>query len=191
MKPVERSELLGLGAYEQIREPFRTRIIQEKKLRRVALGERMTAVFENHDTVLMQVQEMLRTECITREEAIAHELATYNELVPGERELSATFMVEIDDKPTREAFLVHAKGLEGTLRLHIGPHAVPATWDATRAGDERLSAVLYTKFKLSEAAYAAALAGAPIALSVDHAAYKARADLTTSSTKALVEDLRA
>jgi hypothetical protein len=191
MKPVDRSELLGLGAYEQIREPFRTRIIQEKKLRRVALGTQMTAVFENHDTVLMQVQEMLRTERITREDAIAHELATYNELVPRERELSVTFMVEIDDKPTREAFLVAAKGLEATLRLHVGAHTVPATWDPARAGEERLSAVLYTKFQLSEAAYAAALSGTGFTLEVDHAAYKARAELPATTAKALVEDLSA
>ena len=40
MKPVERSEILGLGEYEKVREHFRTRVIQEKKTRRVSRSAR-------------------------------------------------------------------------------------------------------------------------------------------------------
>ena len=60
-------------------------------------------VFENHDTVLLQIQEMLRTERITAEAGILHELETYNELVPGPGELSATLFVEIADRDTHAA----------------------------------------------------------------------------------------
>ena len=35
MKPVERGELMGLADYETVRDRFRARIIEEKKLRRV------------------------------------------------------------------------------------------------------------------------------------------------------------
>src|SRR5689334_6801955 len=106
MRPIERSEILGLGPYEQIRDRFRARVIDEKKARRVALGEHLTVVFENRDTVLLQIQEMLRTERITTESAIAHEIETYNELVPAEGELSVTLFVEIPDKETRDRLLV-------------------------------------------------------------------------------------
>lgn len=191
MKPVERSELLGLAAYEQVREHFRNRVIQEKKLRRIGLGDRLTVLFENHDTVLLQVQEMLRTERVSREDAIEHELATYNELVPRARELSATMMVEIDDKPTREAFLVEAKGLEAQVRLRVGDEVVAATWDPARASEERLSAVLYLKFALSDAAFLAATAGAPMKLSVVHPAYRAEVTLPPTMSAALSQDLRA
>ena len=34
MKPVERSEVLGLAEYESVREPFRNRVIAEKKARK-------------------------------------------------------------------------------------------------------------------------------------------------------------
>ena len=96
MKPIERSELLGLAEYEKVREHFRGRIIAEKRARRVALGPNASCVFENRDTALMQIQEMLRTERITRPAAIDHEVETYNQLVPGDHELSATVLVEID-----------------------------------------------------------------------------------------------
>src|SRR5690349_291735 len=65
MKPVERTEILDLGSYERVREHFQRRVIAEKRARRVALGPNMTVLFENHDTVLLQIQEMLRTERIT------------------------------------------------------------------------------------------------------------------------------
>ena len=60
MRKVSRSEILDLGAYEQVRERFRGRMIEEKRHRRVAVGPSMTFIFENHATVLLQIQEMLR-----------------------------------------------------------------------------------------------------------------------------------
>ena len=49
----------------------------------------MTIVFENTDTMRFQVQEMARAERMLRDEQIAHEVETYNELIPEPGELSA------------------------------------------------------------------------------------------------------
>src|SRR3974390_3479199 len=105
MKRIERGEILGLAEYEQVRERFRARVVAEKKARRVQLGPVVSVLFENHDTVLLQIQEMLRTERITKPAAIQHEIDTYNELVPGPDELSCTLMIEIPEKAERDAFL--------------------------------------------------------------------------------------
>jgi Protein of unknown function (DUF3501) len=190
--PVERGELLSLGAYEEVREHFRTRIIQEKKIRRVQVGPRITVVFENHDSVLLQVQEMLRTERITKESAIAHELFTYNELLPGENQLSATMMVEIPEKPEREVFLENARGLEATIRLTVDGEAFPATWDKERESELRLSAVLYLKFPLSAGAVLAIAnkTAKTIAISIEHPVYKASASFSSATMAALAEDMR-
>ena len=120
MKPIDREEILPLAEYERIREPFRSRIIAEKKRRRIQIGPKATAVFENRETVLLQIQEMLRTERITRPQAVQHEIDTYNESVPGEDELSMTLMIEIVDKEEREAFLRDAVGFEGHVWLVVG-----------------------------------------------------------------------
>ena len=48
-----------------------------------------------------QVQEMLRAEHITKEEAIEHEVITYNELVPEKHQLTATLLVEFEDPVIR------------------------------------------------------------------------------------------
>jgi hypothetical protein len=192
MKPVERNEILGLADYETIRDRFRARVIEEKRLRRVALGPSATAVFENRDTVLMQVQEMLRTERITREAAILHEIATYNELLPGPSELSATVMIEIADTDARDRFLVEARGFERAVALVVDGERQSAKWDPARELPERTSAVHYLKFPLSERAAAhlrARTKEASVALVVDHAAYQARVVLSPAAAASLAEDL--
>ena len=77
MPKVVLDEILGLERYEQSRDQFRRRIIDLKKQRRVSVGDQVTLVFENHDTMLFQVQEMVRAEHITdldkvRDEIVAH-----------------------------------------------------------------------------------------------------------------------
>ena len=194
MKTIERGEVLGLAEYETIRPHFRARVIDEKKRRRVAVGPRATALFENRDTVLLQIQEMLRTERITRDAAIQHEIDTYNEFIPGDRELSCTVMLEIDDKDEREAFLVEARGIEDAFAIVVDGERAASHTTPDRLLPDRASAVIYLKMKLSERAAEAVKAAArgeahAIALEVDHAAYRASATLSREVIAALAEDL--
>jgi hypothetical protein len=192
MKPVDRSEVLPLGEYETIRDRFRARVIEEKKRRRVALGPRATALFENHDTVLLQIQEMLRTERITRDAAVAHEIETYNELIPGDNELSATVMIEISDKEEREKFLVAAVGFEDHVALVVDGKRFPARWKSLEERDtsQRTTAVHYFKFSLDdEAARAVAKRAAKVTLLVDHPAYTASTELSPEALASIAEDL--
>jgi hypothetical protein len=189
MKPISREELLDLPAYEKIREAFLRSVIERKKPRYVRLGPNMTALFENRDTVLLQIQEMLRTERITQEAAIAHELETYNELVPGERELSLTLFVEYQDREERERRLQELAGLEERFQLRVGDVIVPVIPDRRGTDDSRTMAVHYLKFALSEAAFAAFRAGgAPVALEVTHPAYLATAELPPVTLQSLRDD---
>ena len=196
MKPVERSEVLGIGDYEGIRERFRARVIAEKKLRRVPLGARATAVFENRDTVLLQVQEMLRTERITRESAILHELETYNALIPRAQELSATVFIEVEDRGERDRFLTEARGFERHVAIVVDGERQPGVWEPSRELEDRASAVLYLRFPLSESAAKAfrdaakgARDAADLELVVSHPAYAASAALPLDTVKSLAEDL--
>jgi hypothetical protein len=194
MRTVTRAEILPLAEYEAVRPHFRGRIIEEKKRRRVNVGEFASCVFESHDTVLLQIQEMLRTERITREAAILHELETYNQLVPGPNELSATLMFEIVDPKERAAFLSRAAGVHKRVFLEVGGVRHAATWSGTVDDPHRASTVNYLKIPLPEGASAAlsaaAKAGAPeVALVVDHPAYRARAVLPREVLASLAEDL--
>lgn len=191
MKSVERSEVLRIGEYENLRPQFRARVIAEKKQRRVKIGDRISAVFETHDSVLLQVQEMLRTERITREAAIMHEIETYNALVPGADELSLTAMIEIDDKETRERFLVEARGIESAFFVEVDGERTAGSVEPARLLDDRASAVIYLKFKLTSGQAEHVRTGKPaVALGVEHAAYRVRETLGAELVAALADDLR-
>jgi len=64
MKKIALDDILGFAAYEKVRQQFRDDIIDKKKRRRVAVGDKISIVFENRDTVIFQIQEMLRAERI-------------------------------------------------------------------------------------------------------------------------------
>lgn len=198
MKPIERGEVLGLADYESIREPFRQRVIAEKKARRVALGPQASCLFENRDTALMQIQEMLRTERITREAAILHEIETYNQLVPGDHELSATVLIEIDEKADRETFLYEAKGLDRSFALLVDGTRCQGKHDEAREAPDRTTAVHYLKFPLEPAAEAALravlgktrkAADVTVEVVVEHPRYSAKTTLPPSLVQQLAEDL--
>ena len=198
MKPIERAEVMGLADYETVRDAFRARVIREKKTRRVKLGEQASCVFENRDTMLLQIQEMLRTERITREAAVLHEIETYTQLVPGDHELSATVLIEIDEKSEREKFLIDAKGLDRSFSLVVDGERLAAKHDVAREHPERTTAVHYLKFPLGakgEAALRDVLAKrrkpseVEVEVVVEHPRYSARAKLPPEAVASIAEDL--
>jgi hypothetical protein len=189
MRPVLRSELLDLGAYEEVRERFRARIIGMKRHRYVALGPAMTLLFENRDTVLYQVQEMLRTERITNEKAILHELETYNELVPREHELSATVFVEFPEREEREHMLVALAGVEDDFYVRLGEERLAVIPDRRGTDPARTMAVQYVKFPLSSTAEATLRGGGSVHVGVEHPAYRAEVLLPAETAASLRDDL--
>ncbi len=189
MKPISREELLDIAAYERIRDVFLRSVLERKRPRYVKLGPNMTALFENRDSVLFQIQEMLRTERITQEKAILHEVETYNALVPADTELSATLFVEYQDRDERERMLAALAGLEDKFRLRVGSELLPVTPDERSRDPERTMAVHYVKFPLTASALAALKSGATeIALEVAHPAYTTSAVLSPATLQSLRDD---
>jgi hypothetical protein len=152
----------------------------------------MTLLFENRDTVRYQVQEMLRVERLSGEREILHELATYNELVPADGELSATLLVEYPDEAQRDRQLRALVGLEQSLSLRVGTLAsVPAVFDTRQVSTERVSSVHYLRWTLPpahRAAFRTAGLGGDVRIVADHAAYRAEAVLRPAQVVALATD---
>lgn len=191
MKKVERNELLPFAEYEQIRPHFRGRMIEQKRRRRLILGDHMSLVFENHDSVLLQVQEMLRTERISDERAIAHELGTYNELVPPPGGLSGTLFIEYDDKAERAEMLGKFASLREQVFIRIGEHSARATF-STHFGEEldRLPAVNYLTFIVgSEHAPRLLDPKVPAAIEITHPDYRVKVELDRAVREELAHDL--
>jgi hypothetical protein len=182
MRAVRRGELVDLELYERMRDDVRREVLEAKRARRVHIGSHLTLLFENHRTVWYQIQEMLRTERITEEAAIAHELLTYNELLGGPGELGATLLIEIDDPAVRAARLHEWRALPHHVYavLPDGTRVRPA-FDPRQVGEERLSSVQYLKFGVG--------GHAPVAVGVDLPGLTAETALGPEQRQALAADL--
>ncbi|HMI89877.1 MAG TPA: DUF3501 family protein [Polyangiales bacterium] len=191
MRKVDGSELLDLGAYEQIRERFRNRVIASKQVRRLQLGPHMSLVFENHDTMLLQIQEMIRTERITDQRAIQHELDTYNELLPEGDRLSATLFIEYDDAAQRSDMLRRFSSLRERVVLRVGDALARASFSVHHGEElDRLPAVNYLIFELDpDARSRLADPGGTATLVVDHPDYAVSVALSPQLRAELAHDL--
>jgi hypothetical protein len=182
-------DILGFAAYEKVRQQFREDIIEKKKKRRIAVGDKVSIVFENRDTVIFQIQEMLRAERITDLDKIREEIAVYNELIPNPGELSATLFLEIEDQANLRENLLEFLGIDEAVSLKIGSHLVPGRFEAGRSKEDKISAVQYVSFPLNAEARQALLGGEPAELVIDHPNYKARAVLSAEARQSLAQDL--
>jgi hypothetical protein len=189
MRKVAIDDIVGLAGYEKIRQDFRRRIIELKQKRRISVGDRVTLVFENRDTVIFQIQEMLRVERITDLDKIRQEIATYNQLIPDSRELSATLFLEIEDQTRLRDELLKFKGIEEALTLRIARHWLPACFEPGRSKEEKISAVQYVRFRFDDQALEAFVSGARSELVIDHRNYQAAAVLQPETQGSLAEDL--
>lgn len=190
MRKVCLDDLIGLKEYEEIRPRFRERIIAHKRVRRVLIGPEMTLLFEDHDTVLSQVQEMLRAERITLPTAVAEELAVYNDLVPEDGGLAATLMIEIEDPEVRERKRREYVGLDDALTLELGDVSVRGSFDALGRFEDRTAAVRFVNFALPPDGRARLLdAATTVTLKVQHPKYAASVTLSDEIRRSLAIDL--
>ncbi|HZI93119.1 MAG TPA: DUF3501 family protein [Patescibacteria group bacterium] len=185
-------DVKDLVEYEKVRDSFRRRIIETKARRRVTVGDRVSLVFENRETALSQVQEMVRAERIVDPEKIQFEVDTYNALIPAPGELSATLFIEITDAADIRRELDRLIGLDapGVVWFDLGAAGrADGLFEAGHSNEERISAVHYVKFPFSPAQRAAFLQIPELFLVVDHPAYRHRASIADVTRRALAEDL--
>lgn len=189
VRPITRRDIKGPALYAGIRDDFRKRVIALKRDRRVLVGDRVSLVFENRHTLTLQVEEILRTEGMSRDDQIAGELEVYNALMPTETSLSATLFIELPQDADPYAELPKLVGLDEHVVLHVGPHAIRAEFEPGRSTDDKISAVQYTRYALGPEAKAALLApGTPLAVEIDHPNYRHRTACSEAMRASLAAD---
>ena len=191
MDKIALADIKPLREYEAVRDAVRSRIIDLKRRRRVPLGDKISLLFENRDSVLFQIQEMVRAEHITSTQAIQDEVDVYGQSLPGANELSATMFIEITDQETIRPELDRLIGVNERLRLRIGDrHNIAGVFEPGWSREDRISAVQYVKFPLSPEQAAAFQSGHdPVFLEVDHPNYQASTRIEEPVREALSRDL--
>ncbi|MCI0412132.1 DUF3501 family protein [bacterium] len=190
MNKLNSSELLKNEEYLKVREDRRKEIIALKKKRRIEVGPRLSFTFENRETVAYQIQEMMRIENITDEKKIQFEVDMYNDLIPDPGCLSATLFIEIPQSTEIRDVLDTFQGLDSpdTVYMTLGKDKVSAEFEEGHSREDRISAVHYVRFCLSQE-QASKFADAQVEIHVNHPRYKASTALTSEQKEQLATDL--
>lgn len=175
LRTITASDIMPLDQYELIRADKKQEALARKRLTRLSVGPHATALFENWDSMWLQVQEMLRIEKGGAEQLV-DELAAYDPMIPKGSELTMTLLFEIGDADRRDAFLRTIGGIEQHVAIQIGEHTILARPEGdivrTRESDNKASAVHFLHFDFPPAAIAAWQSGEGSAmLVIDHPAY--------------------
>ncbi len=179
---IERGDIVDYQTYEDDRETTRARALAAKRPRRIHLGEHLTFLFENRETLVYQVQEIMRAERIARESAIQHEIDVYNSMLGNPGDLGCALLIEIADADQRAPLLARWLGLESTLYLKLDDgEKVGASFDPAQVGDDRLSAVQYLRFGVG--------GRTPVAIGTDFADLAQEVELSDEQRAALAADL--
>ena len=192
MKLVNPEDLLSATDYEDQRTEIRRHIIDLKKRRRITVGDCITLVFENRETVLFQIQEMLRTERIFAPEKIQEECDVYNALLPGIDELSATLYIEITDPDNIQELLDSFKGIDNPdiVAICIGREKIFANFEAGHSNEEKISAVHFVRFASTpKFRDQLAQAGTPALLTIRHPNFQAEGPIPGDMRQEWLQDL--
>ena len=152
IKKISREDLMPVEIYATERESRRKNIIKLKRNRRINVGPIATFYFENYDTMLFQILEMLYIEK-GGENQIQDELSAYNPLIPQGHELVATFMIEIPNENERLEKLRQLTGIEKNIFLIINGEEVVGIPEVDQDRTDqygKTSAVHFVRFKLNK-----------------------------------------
>ena len=160
--------------YLNKRPQLRKQIVSRKRKRRVDVGPYVTLYFENRDTIVHQINEMVFIENGGNEQ-IEDEILAYKSLIPNGKELIATVMVEIDSPLKRAEVLSKMGGFEQTFSINIGNLSIKgkAELDVDRTtSDGKASSVQFVHFNFNnEEIQKFKDSNSKIELSINHEAY--------------------
>jgi hypothetical protein len=134
---------------------------------------------------------MMRVERIVDDAAIAHEVATYSQLLPSSHTISGTLLIDIGEKELIKPVLDSLVGLgKGHFFLETGGKRIEAVFDEGQAEDDRISAVQYVKWNLDDDTRAAFLDPKQrAALVCTHPNYSFDIELPAATREAVIADI--
>jgi len=178
---------LRVGAgYERVRMGARAEAIELRRRRRIRLGDLLTLVFENRETLRAAAEEGLRAERAEEPAAVAAEASRFQALLPPAGGLAASLYLELADPAELAGLAGDLEGIATAVRLEVAGEESGAQVTSSQV----TAPAAYLHFSLSAAQRESWLEGAPVRLSVSHPRYSAATDLSDEQRAALALDLR-
>lgn len=172
---ITEADILPPAEYAQKRIALRREVTAKKRNRRVDVGPYITFYFECYETMWLQVQEMIHIEKGGAEQ-VPGELEAYNPLIPNGSELTATFMIEIDEPLRRKRILDGLGGIEETAFLRVGGETITGEAEADQdrtSAEGKASSVQFVHFPFTPEQIAAfSTPKAEVVIGFNHPAYR-------------------
>ena len=189
MTKLTRADLLPYEQYKNLHEKFLKEVIAEKKIRRMAISDKISGLFESKLTVFYQIQEMIRAEQITNESYIDEMLEVYNDLLPENNELTMTLFIEIPNQEELRAFNKTIVGIEDTVQLVFDDQVVtsyePNDDQEDNKDEAYTQSVHYLHFPFTEEQKQAFLKASNVRIKVNHQNYQAEKNLSNELAESL------
>jgi hypothetical protein len=187
-------DIADVRAYERERAEFRTHVMEIKRRRRIALGTIITVMFENRDTMRLQIQEMARVEKLVSDADIQVELDTYNPMIPEPGQLCATVFLELTTDDQMREWLPKLVGIEQSFVVVLpNGDRVRSITEEQHAGqltrEQTTAAVHYIRFEFSPE-QVESFAEGPVRIEIEHPDYLESVELLEATRAELLGDLR-
>lgn len=142
-------DLLSNDRFARVRPSLRPLVAEIRKRRRHRVNPRCMVAFENRETVLWQIQEVLRVENRVSPHHAAEELARYEALLPRPGELRATVFIDGGPAAAADALCERLANDPRALELRIDRKSCFA--ECVEERPELSSPVRYVRFALASA----------------------------------------
>lgn len=188
------ADIADVREYERTREEFRKQVMETKRKRRLSFGTIITLMFENRDTMLLQIQEMARVEKLTTDDEIQVELDTYNPMIPEPGQLTATVFLELTSDDQMREWLPKLVGIERSFAIVLpNGDRVRSITEEAHAGqltrEETTAAVHYIRFEF-DPEQVQSFATGQVRIDIEHPDYLEAVVLSDSTHLELLTDLR-
>lgn len=185
MTELKIEDLLSADEYDKKRDELLSIANSRSELRTVRIGNNVSLLFENKETVQSKLQELLRNENVIQSEKIQKELSVYQLLLPDTNSLKASMSINSDEE--------EKKGIDKRVWIQIGENdrvfGSPST-NLNQADDEDYGGVFVLEFDLSNLMVKDFQLGMILYAGIDHPKYNIRTkEILKQTTASLAKDL--
>jgi len=185
MTELKIEDLLSADEYDKKRDELLSIANSQSELRTVRIGNNVSLLFENKETVQSKLQELLRNENVIQSEKIQKKLSIYQLLLPDTNSLKASMSINSDEE--------EKKGIDKRVWIQIGENdrvfGSPST-NLNQADGEDYGGVFVLEFDLSNLMVKDFQLGMILYAGIDHPKYNIRTkEIIKQTTASLAKDL--
>ena len=185
MTELKIEDLLSADEYDKKRDELLSIANSRSELRTVRIGNNVSLLFENKETVQSKLQELLRNENVIQSEKIQKKLSIYKLLLPDTNSLKASMSINSDEE--------EKKGIDKRVWIQIGENDRvfgSSSTNLNQINDEDDQVVFVLEFDLSNLMVKDFQLGMILYAGIDHPKYNIRTkEILKQTTASLAKDL--